>query len=398
MAQAIAGNDRLEAVRIWRQWSAHHRQMNSPKVVAAMVTHAPCSTVQALVSEGVQCQLTPAVRNQVLDGQRMDTVQWIAALACNMYCPSLPLQRNNVMGLFDTACERALRGDGFAKQVHHWIEQQQPHWNVWEECLPTFLPTANPAPDQMGLVDLLLRSRHHSEIVGYWHSSSKLGSHVYTHEVDHVVEFFTRAWAAEWKAWERAALSKDADNRRFASGLSGEVSRREKMLGLEMREVYLNGRLSNGVGLAYPSFAHRCAANVPAWLDAQSQRGQHDVFELLQHPITRMGVLSAMPLATIKKTINSDTRWKHWTDEHGNTWGHWMAAYTPLSPKTIAQWIGQCHGHWFGVRNDQNVSIMDLLETQGVDTEVLALCQRALLKASLPRPPGKRGQQGKRVM
>lgn len=85
-------------------------------------------------------------------------------------------------------------------------------------------------------------------------------------------------------------------------------------------------------------------------------------------------------LSVLQKYFKSRPHWLDWSDTHGNTLGHYLAALRPERSKNFAVQLARWNHQWLTTENHNGVSIRDIFDDAGADESVLAVISKETMK------------------
>lgn len=85
-------------------------------------------------------------------------------------------------------------------------------------------------------------------------------------------------------------------------------------------------------------------------------------------------------LSVLHKYFKERPHWLNWTDEVGNTMGHYLAALRPEKSKNLALQLARWNHEWLSTENNNNVSIRDIFDDAQADESVLAVISKETMK------------------
>lgn len=101
---------------------------------------------------------------------------------------------------------------------------------------------------------------------------------------------------------------------------------------------------------------------------------------LLTDRLTRMQFFAAANLTVLGKFIKARPAWLTWTDDTGNTLGHYLAALRPEKSKNFALQLARWHAPWLWTDNDNGVSVRDIFTDAEADEGAMAVLSKESMK------------------
>lgn len=110
------------------------------------------------------------------------------------------------------------------------------------------------------------------------------------------------------------------------------------------------------------------------------EQGLNIIDEHLSHKDTLMHFCAHANLSVLHKYFKARPQWLNWTDELGNTMGHYLAALRSEKSKNLAIQLARWNHEWLSTENKNGVSIRDIFDDGEADESVLAVISKETMK------------------
>lgn len=110
------------------------------------------------------------------------------------------------------------------------------------------------------------------------------------------------------------------------------------------------------------------------------EQGLNIIDKHLSHKDTLMHFCAHANLSVLHKYFKERPQWLNWTDEVGNTMGHYLAALRPEKSKNLALQLARWNHEWLSTENNNGVSIRDIFDDAQADESVLAVLSKETMK------------------
>lgn len=110
------------------------------------------------------------------------------------------------------------------------------------------------------------------------------------------------------------------------------------------------------------------------------ESGLKIIDEQVQNKSVLMKFFAHANLSVLQKYFKARPQWLEWTDRHGNTMGHYLAALRPERSKNLALQLARWNHEWLTTENNHNVSVRDIFDDADADESVLAVISKETMK------------------